>query len=193
MGKTGRDWVRGKLGLVLMGRAMLSKSLIWFSADELDSVPSLLFGLRPNSGRSNNSNGSKSPPSIGLMPVLLCSVSLTSEHATLYPRLPRRLLDTCRQAWLSLLWCHFFSPGSWCTQGFVCALQESVSPVLGKFCNQGPLASKVQFQRVLSPFARFPGWEIYPGSQNFLNSARISLVLLFCSLWVFCSAALWWS
>ena len=25
------------------------------------------------------------------------------------------------------------SPGSWCTQGFVCALQESVSPVLSKF------------------------------------------------------------
>ena len=24
-------------------------------------------------------------------------------------------------------------PGSWCTQGFVCALQESVSPVLCKF------------------------------------------------------------
>ena len=26
-----------------------------------------------------------------------------------------------------------FSPGSWCTQGSVCALQESVSPVLCKF------------------------------------------------------------
>ena len=25
------------------------------------------------------------------------------------------------------------SPGSWCAQGFVCALQESVSPVLCKF------------------------------------------------------------
>ena len=175
-----------------MGRAMLSNSLIWFAADELDSVPSLSFGLRPNSGRSNNSNGSRSPPSIGLMPVLLCSVPLTPEHATLYPCFSRRLLDTRRQAWLSLLWGHFFSPGSWCTQGFVCALQESVSPVLGKFCNQSPLASKVQFQRVLSPFARFPGWEICPGSQNFLNSARISSVQLFCSLWVFCSAALWW-
>ena len=28
------------------------------------------------------------------------------------------------------------SPGSWCAQGFVCALQESVSPVLCKFCNK---------------------------------------------------------
>ena len=26
-----------------------------------------------------------------------------------------------------------FSPGSWCAEGFVCALQESVSPVLCKF------------------------------------------------------------
>ena len=37
------------------------------------------------------------------------------------------------------------SPGSWCTQGFVCALQEPVSPVLRKFCNQIPPASKVKF------------------------------------------------
>ena len=35
--------------------------------------------------------------------------------------------------------------GSWCTQGFVHALQESVSPVPCKFCNQIPLASKVKF------------------------------------------------
>ena len=39
----------------------------------------------------------------------------------------------------------FLSPGSWCTQSFVCTLQESVSPVLCKFCNQIPLASKVKF------------------------------------------------
>ena len=39
----GRDWLRGKLGLVLMGRAMLSKSLILFSVDGWSCVPSLLF------------------------------------------------------------------------------------------------------------------------------------------------------
>ena len=44
----------------------------------------------------------------------------------------------------SLLGSLLFSPGIWCTQGFVCALQESVSPVLCKFCNQIPLASKVK-------------------------------------------------
>ena len=39
----GRDWLRGKLDLVLMGRAMLSKSLIQFSVDGWSYVPSLLF------------------------------------------------------------------------------------------------------------------------------------------------------
>ena len=37
------------------------------------------------------------------------------------------------------------SPGPWCTQGFVCALQLTVSPVLCEFCNQIPLVSKVKF------------------------------------------------
>ena len=39
----GKDWLRGKLGLVLMGRAMLSKSLIQISVDGWSCVPSLLF------------------------------------------------------------------------------------------------------------------------------------------------------
>ena len=33
----------------------------------------------------------------------------------------------------SLVGSVLLSPGSWCTQGFVCALQESVSQVLSKF------------------------------------------------------------
>ena len=33
----------------------------------------------------------------------------------------------------SLVWWLLLSPESWCTQGFVCALQESVFPVLYKF------------------------------------------------------------
>ena len=45
----------------------------------------------------------------------------------------------------SLLGTLLLSPGSWCTQDSVCALQESVSPVLCKFCIQIPLASKVKF------------------------------------------------
>ena len=37
-------------------------------------------------------------------------------------------------------------PGSWCTQGFVCALQESVSPVLWKFCDPTGLQSKIPWE-----------------------------------------------
>ena len=47
----------GKLGLVLMTRPMLSKSLIHFSIDGWGCVPSLLFDLRPNYGGSNEDNG----------------------------------------------------------------------------------------------------------------------------------------
>ena len=46
----GRDWLGGKLGLVLMGGAMLSKSFVQFSVDGWGSVPSLLFDQRPNYG-----------------------------------------------------------------------------------------------------------------------------------------------
>ena len=50
----GRDRLRGKLGVVLMGGAMLSKSLIQFSVDGRGCVPSLFFDLRPNYGRDND-------------------------------------------------------------------------------------------------------------------------------------------
>ena len=52
----GRDPVRGKLSLVLMGWAMLSKSLIQFSVNGWGCVPSLLFDLRPNYDRGNEDN-----------------------------------------------------------------------------------------------------------------------------------------
>ena len=47
----------GKLGLIVMGGAMLSKSLIQFSVDGWSCVPSLLFDLRPNYGGGNEDNG----------------------------------------------------------------------------------------------------------------------------------------
>ena len=52
----GRDWPWGKLGLVLMTEAMLSKSLIQFSAGGWSCVPSMLFDLRPNYGGGNEDN-----------------------------------------------------------------------------------------------------------------------------------------
>ena len=43
-----RTGCSGNLDLVLMGGAMLSKSLVQFSVDGWGFVPSLLFGLRPD-------------------------------------------------------------------------------------------------------------------------------------------------
>ena len=49
------------------------------------------------------------------------------------PRPPPEILDTHGQVWVkSLVGSLLLSPGSWCTQGFVCALQKSISPVLSK-------------------------------------------------------------
>ena len=53
----GRVRLWGKLGFVLMGRAMLSKSLIQVSIDGWGCVPSLLFDLRPNYGGGNEDSG----------------------------------------------------------------------------------------------------------------------------------------
>ena len=45
------------MGLVLMHRAMLNKSLVQFSVDGWGCVPSLLFDLGPNYGGGNEDSG----------------------------------------------------------------------------------------------------------------------------------------
>ena len=68
------------------------------------------------------------------MHALLHAVPPILQEATADPCLYQGLLDTRRQVWVSLLWGSLLlSPGFWCTQAFVCALQESVFPVLFKF------------------------------------------------------------
>ena len=98
MGETDRS---GKLGLVPMGGAMLSKSLIQYPVDGWGCAPSLLFGLRPKYGGGNEENGdllSKGP-----MQALLHSVPQTLQQATADPCLRWRLLDTHGQVWVRLL------------------------------------------------------------------------------------------
>ena len=103
-------WERlwGKLGIVLMGSAMLSKSSNFL----------LMSGVVP-------------PP---------CCLAWGQ---TADPRETPRHSQACLTQ--SLVRTLLLSPGSWCTQGLVCALQESVSPALWKFCSQIPLASRVKF------------------------------------------------
>ena len=117
--------LRGKLGLVLMGWAMLNKSLIQFSVDGQGCVPFLFFDLRPNygAGSEDNFNLFQKVPCIHSYtqcPQPCCRPSLTLAIC-------QRLLDTHRQVWVNLLWGHcscLLGPDA---HKVVCALQESVS------------------------------------------------------------------
>ena len=126
MGETswGGNWV-----LFWEGRAMLSKSLFQFSVDGWGCVPSLLFDLRPNYGEDNGDLHQK----------VLCTHCCTQHPqpcSRLWP-LTHSSATTPGHSWASLgqylVGSLLLSPGSWCTQGFVCAILESVSPVLWKF------------------------------------------------------------
>ena len=100
----GRDWLRGKLGLVLMSGAMLSKFLIQFSIDGWGCVPSLLFTLGQTMAEVMKIMATSFK---SLMHALLHSVPPALQQATIDPSLHWRLLDTHGQVWVSLLWGHF--------------------------------------------------------------------------------------
>ena len=97
----GRNWLRGKLGLVLMGGAMLSKFLIQFSIDGWGCVPSLLFTLGQTMVEVMKIMATSFK---SLLHVLLHSVSPALQQASIDPSLHLRLLDTHGQVWVSLLW-----------------------------------------------------------------------------------------
>ena len=66
-----------------------------------------------------------------------CTATLSALNATPGHHQPTPPLETPGPSWASLgqslVESLLLSPGFWCTQGFVCAFQESVSPVLCKF------------------------------------------------------------
>ena len=109
---------------------MLSKSLTQLSVNWWGCVLSLLCNLRPNYGGGNEDNG-------GLLQKAPCSPALSAPSPATGHQQPTPLLETPGPSWASLgqslVGSLFLSPGSWCTQAFVCACQESVSPVLCKF------------------------------------------------------------
>ena len=123
-----------------MDGAMLSKSLIQFSVDGQGYVLSLLFDLRPNYSGGNEDNGDL----LQKVPCRHCCTQCPQPCSS-----PPPTHASTRDSWTptgkSGLGSLLLSPESWCAQGFVCALQEPVSPVLCKFCNQIPRASTVKF------------------------------------------------
>ena len=110
---------------------MLSKSLIQFSVDGLGCVPSCcltwvqttveVMKIMVNSFK--RSHACTAPPR--------APNPATGHHwPTPPPETPEHSRASLGQSLVGSL---LLSPGSWCTQGFVCALQESVSPILCKF------------------------------------------------------------
>ena len=120
----GRDWLRGKLDLVLMDGAMLSKSLIQFYIDGWGCGPSLLFDLRPNYGGSNEDKGD-------LLQKVPCRHCCTQcpQPCSRWP-LIRASTETPGHSQASmgqsLVGSWLLSPRSWCAQDSVCTLPESV-------------------------------------------------------------------
>ena len=109
---------------------MLSKSLIQFSVDGRGCVSSPLFDPRPNYGGNNEDNGTSLRRSHGGTAALSAPTLQQPPSPTPPPETPGHSWASLGQSLAGSL---LLSPGSWYTQGSVCALQESVSPVLCKF------------------------------------------------------------
>ena len=158
----GRDWLRGKLGLVLISRAMLSKTLIQF----------LLMG------------GAVFPPycltwdqtMVEVMKIVATSFKRSHAHTVAlsvpdpaaghcWPTPPPETLGHSQASLGQLLMGLLLpSPGSWCAQHFVCALQGSVPQSCVSSVIKSHWPPKSDFLGVLSLFARSPDWEICCGS-----------------------------
>ena len=137
----GRNWLWGNLGLVMMGGAMLSKSLIQFSVDGcLCSLYNNLFF--PPFCLAWGQTMAEVMWNLCTHCCVWCpwphSMPLSSHTSA---RDSRTLQTSLAQSLVSH--CSFLLAAS--AQGFVCAFQEFFSPVLWKFCNQIPLGSKVKF------------------------------------------------
>ena len=153
--------------------ALFSKSLIQFSVDRQDFLLSLLFGLRPNYGGGNEENDNL----LQYVPYRHAALHVPKLSAgqCLPTPIPETPILSQKNLAQSLVGTLFLCPGSWYTQGFVCAKsqfpQSCASSVIE--LHWPPRSNSLG---VLSPFARSLGWETCRRSQNFLTSASISLV-----------------
>ena len=118
-----RDWLWGKLCL-LMGKAMLSKSLIQFSVDGWSCVPSLLFPW----GQTMKEVMKVMVTSFKRFHACTATLSAPNPAAGHHRRTPPVETPGHSQASLgqSLVGWLLLSLGSWCTQHSVCALQVSI-------------------------------------------------------------------
>ena len=146
----------GKLGLVLLGRALLSKSLIQFSVDGCGGcVPSLLFVLKPNYGGGNEYNGCHTHHP---QP---CSRPLPTHTST-------------GDSWILSGKSGSVSCGGHCSFPLGPGAHKVLFVPFKTLFHQSYRSSVIKSHwpprsnslGVLSPFARSPGWGICCGSQN---------------------------
>ena len=96
----------GKLGLALVGKVMLSKSLTQFSADGWGCVPSLYFGQTMVGVMAVMVTSFKRACSSMLRSQDCCSLAPDPTAGPCQHTPPQRLLDTHRQVGLRLVWGH---------------------------------------------------------------------------------------
>ena len=127
----GKDWLRGKLSLVLMEGTMLSKYLIQFSVDGWRCVPSLFLTWDQTMEAAMNTMSTSFKRSCAH------SATLSAPNLAAVHRCPHTSAGT---SWTltgksGSFPCGVTAPFSWVLvhTGLACALQESVSPVLCKF------------------------------------------------------------
>ena len=123
-------------------------------------------------------------------PGLLQSGPLTPWQATVDPRLCQRLLNTHRQAWLSLLWGHcsfILGPGAY--KVLFVPSKSLCFPVLWKFCNQIPLTFKVRFPGGFS--VPLPDPQVGKSVVGLRTSATV-WKLIWCNCSSVCESPGWW-
>ena len=179
----------GKLGLALVDRALLSKALIQLSGNGWDYTPCLLI-VWPEVTQPWGEGlmvTSKSTHAKGDLPRMLlpmphpCGEPLPIHTFTGDPpTLAGNFGSVVCGVTAPFLWVLVNAKFCWC-----CPRLESLFlPVLWKSYCQTVLLSRSDSLGIPSPFVRSPGWEGWCGVQNFYNSGRTSVVLLFSSLWV---------
>ena len=153
----GGDWLWGKLGLVLMEMAKLSKSLIQFVLMGGAVFPPCCLSWGQTMVKLMKIMAKSFKRMVHSLLYLVC---LTLQQVIVDPGLHRRLLDTNTQVWLSLLCTHcsfLLAPG-------VQVLFVSSKSLCPQSCGSSVIKShwppKSNSLGLLNPFARSPGWEI---------------------------------
>ena len=168
----GKDWLCRKLGVALVSKAKLSKSLIPTSANGWGC--NLAWGQTTVGVMSTSFKKDLCQYVMAPRNVAVSAPDPTAGHFWLTPpaETPGHSQASVAQSFVGHC---FFLLGPVCIR-FCCALQDSVSEFYGSSVIKSCWPSKSNSLGILSSFVGSPGWEICCGSYNFCNSERTFLV-----------------